>query len=95
MAPRVISDTGTFDAADETSATIESRVVDIGIVDAGSFSGTIVGYKKVLGNDVQIFSITESDLPYEKVAEPATQEGIYLKCTARSAGSANYYMSGQ
>ena len=95
MGARDIKDSGTFDAADEQSETMDVRRADIHIIDAGSFSGTIVLYRIIAGSSVVVDTITEAEMPYDKVIENATIAGTYLKCTARSAGSANYYMQGE
>lgn len=94
MTVRKRSDSGTFDAADEVSATIRALDADVHILDAGSFSGTIKGYRDMNGTDVEVFSITQADLPYDRVIENAVDRDMYLKCTARSAGSVSYFIGG-
>ena len=95
MGTRDLKDTGTFDAADEQSITLDVRKADIHIVDAGSFSGTIVLYRYIADVAVVVDTITEAEMPYDKVIENSTIAGVYLKCTSRSAGSATYYLQGE
>ena len=95
MASAIQSETGTFDAADEVSATIPGVKFDVHVADAGSFSGTIKVYRSMPSGDVEMASYTESDLPLDIVVENAGDRSIYLKCTARSAGSATYDIIGE
>jgi hypothetical protein len=90
---RIIKDTGTLDAAAEVSAEITSRKVDIHVLDAGSFSGTIQVQQYLnAATWVVVDSFTQADLPYHQVFEPATLAKMRLYCSARAAGATTYYL---
>lgn len=91
---RLLNDTGTLDAAEEASATIVSNKVDIHVLNAGDFSGTIEVQQAMEGAWVIVDSIIAADMPFHKVFEPADVRSMRLYCSARADGAATYYLAG-
>lgn len=91
---RLSKATGTFDALNEVSPSIQSRDGDISVVNTSSFVGTITIYRSVAGADVAVDTLTNSNMPYDRVIESAVASEFYLKVTAYTSGSCTYYLAG-
>ena len=85
---------GTFTGVD-TSAEISEDFVDILIVNTSGFSGTIEIQRQVEGSDFEAMeTITEADLPYNKVAEHGRSRATRAECTVHGGGTATWHIGG-